>query len=862
MHGSMKIFHFGSSAAVKQARPVSAAKAITATTLTSSWQTSSADVSRRLCLWTEPASLSFDGAATMLFRCYGTSPTWGQTQQSSSFWHHNLPNHILGALSAEGTGSNWTHKDWKTIQEVYRRGRSEVHKQDIDNIIDHVSVGIQLLDRMAEQDRLNMTNRAPDKDNGLPFSKDKAILADPWVLWAWGKAAVEEIVYNNQYTTSSLLSSTRLPSSSEMLERIERYLEAKIFAWDPQILSWVLDVWQAEQASLPGGGVGTAPSAKEATKLVERITHEYSIHRPIDKYVVTRLLQILGQKKNQQQYNAPEQANALVEQLQKYAEQREESTSDNHDTDAKNYQLDAHVYSAWAHVWAESKRADAGLQALRILKEAQQDGAAASSEVLYNTVLHALCRSGGDATVLDQAQMLWEELLALKLPVTAASWAPLLRARVQQEHWRAAAQLWRSVERHPQKRLRPHKAARNGLYHALERHVRHWEPFFDNQLVLDQLPETVDWEQVAEQWKPMIESARKAPSHKSLAQALLFLDHLSLAAFREHPSWLVPATDIDYIVLAWRRLSRQKTTEEKATISLNAILRRVRKYQGIGFLRPGSDTLDWMIDGVSKVSSSPTDAAVAAESLLDIAVEDCQYDVNHPDFFQKKPVVRLMQMWASTPEAREAVEAIWEKLQKWYKESGGRKNLEPDEDVYTAILRAWATSSSTTAEETAERALQLWKARLEQAQRKKNGSSPSVMFSFLVAKALAEAGKPQETEALVTKVMNLCQSRSDLDFVSLLVLAHCRAGNPSKAEAFIDEMERRFKDGECSAHFRPSNLSFNILMSSYAEHEEIRDAKNVLERMSQLSTNEPEREIHPIKATWQMYLNSLKRLGK
>ena len=58
----------------------------------------------------------------------------------------------------------------------------------------------------------------------------------------------------------------------------------------------------------------TSDSTTKVLELIQDVTQNYAPHRPIDKYIVTRVLQIIAQAKGN-----PDQGSALVGKLQDLA---------------------------------------------------------------------------------------------------------------------------------------------------------------------------------------------------------------------------------------------------------------------------------------------------------------------------------------------------------------------------------------------------------------------------------------------------------------------------------------------------------------------------------------------------------------
>eukprot|EP00977_Amphora_coffeiformis_P004676 scaffold1001_cov169-Amphora_coffeaeformis.AAC.23 len=724
------------------------------------------------------------------------------SSSSTCFWQANLPRKIFSMQHHQAAEEEWNDKDWQQVCQVYRRGRSVLYPHGLTN--DTVEQGLQLFDRIADKlISIQPSNQHVDENNNSNNTKPP-LLDDPWLVSAWRNVAVEE--------------AERIPypvareNLQHMIQRIDRYVERGILAWNPHMLIWILDAWQAMRSSCHRND--PPPPAEQALELVQQLTRDYAADRPASKYVITRLLQYLAQDKVN-----PDRANALVHQYLRQQEQlppplnAEQQQQQQHD---ELNSLDDHAYTAWVHVWNVSNRKDSGTQALQILRRAQKDQCA-KGIVLYDIVLHALCRSNDTV----QSAILWQELQALNLPVTADTWHPLLQAYLRTPAWRHALQLWRACQAHVKTNVCPHRTARNTLTKTLERDLQQWDVFSlphgqDDSMYL---PDRIDnWDRVAEEWHVRIQAIResnKNPSHVTLAAALSFLDNLCLAAFLEPPSWTVSA-------------------------------------------RGGA--LDFLMDGIAKSSSlSPTEVAWTAESLLEDVVEDCEHDVHHPDFINKLPLLRLIKMWSETPESPAAAEVVWERLWRWYEESGGNKRFYPDENFYKALLRAWMVSSTRTPQETAQRAFQLWQQRVEQA-----GQKPSVEFSHQVATALAEAGDVESTKSLVNEVIESYRSgktheRKDLDFVSLLILAKCRSGQLLGAAQTLDDLERLSRQSS-DPFIRPSNFCYNTLLEELAEGDEIGNALAVLKRMAELASTdstEPNRKIHPSVSSWMTFLVAL-----
>jgi pentatricopeptide repeat protein len=622
---------------------------------------------------------------------------------------------------------------------------------------------------------------------------------------------------------------TTLMGSDEMMARMLVYLEANLWEWSPHAVMWILDVTKSEMAS-------SCNDWEKVPAMVAQLTINYAADRPLDVHLTTRLLQSWAASGRP---DAPEQAMALVEHLK-----------------ASATVLDAHVYAALVHVWAKSGRADAGIQAMHLLWQGQQQGASFSTPVMvYNSVIHALCKSAtlDNDEPLVQAHSLLEELLSLSkdLKPDTATYTPLLKAYLYRQDWRAAVDLWRRMSKRPEERLRPHWAAHKVMRKALERHKRHGgggdDTMDDAESAFHELP--VDWQVVAEEWKGIMTICREKPTPTSLANALEYLDDLSLAsAFGKYaPHWKIPVKDMDFLIDLWRRTGRRKVT-------LRSMLWRARKYQGIELLHPGNRVLDWMMEALGQVSETPTAAARAAESLLNLAVEDCQYDVHHRDFVNKLPVTRLIRLWAVTPEAPEAAEVVWGHLQEWYVQSGERSNLRPDDLVYGALVRAWDRAEPS---EKAHRAWQLWQERLET----QPDSPPGIMLYQVVANTLAQAGRVSKTEQLVAQVIRSYidgdkRLRPNEKLIAALVMAHCRAGQPREALKALAAMEARFGETGDRA-YQPNVQCYNILLNAFAEQGDLDEVQAVLTRMLELAAAEPNRNIHPDIVTWNSYLKSL-----
>lgn len=796
---------------------------------------------------------------------------YGATTASSAchFWETNLPTKIFSTAAATAAphratdADEWDDDDWQQIYRVYRRGRSVLYPHSLTT--DNVERGLQLLDRMAEQ---VLISRRPDHpidgdDNHNNERKKIPMLDDPWLLRAWRDVAVDRADWIPHEAAWDDLQRT--------IQRIDRYIEQGVLAWNPHLLTWMLDAWEAlsyHHYHHDNNKNNPPLLAEQALGLVQTLTRDYAADRPAVKYVITRLLKYLADTKAN-----PDLANALIHRYLLQHEQlpqRQQSSlryPEQEHGDNGLDTMDDHAYTAWVHVWAVSNRKDAGTQALEILRLAQKDQCA-KGIALYDTVLHALCRSNDTV----QSAILWQELQALNLPVTADTWHPLLQAYLRTQAWRQALQLWRACQTHVKTNVRPHRTARNSLTKTLERDLQQWEnfPLSQNSDVnhnIMYLPDRINnWDRVAAEWHTHIEAIResiKSPSHIRLVAALSFLDRLCLAAFFEPPPWTVSASDTDAIVDYYKRLPkasvqlRRKQMQHEPNVTLNRIVRSLRKYQGIGLVRPGGGALDFLMDGLSKASSlSPTEAAWTAENLLNDVVEDCEHDVHHPDFINKVPLLRMIKLWSETPESPSAAEAVWERLWRWYEQSGGDKRFNPDENFYKALLRAWMVSPTSAPRETAERALQLWQARGEQI-----GKSPSIEFCHQVTTALAEAGDVESTESLVNEAIQSYRSgethmREDLDFVSLLILSKCRGGQLSEAAQTLDDLELRSRKNS-DPTIQPSNLSYNTLLAEYSEGDEIGNALALLNRMVELAFTEPERKIHPSVSSWMTFLIAL-----
>lgn len=760
--------------------------------------------------------------------------------QSSTYWKEKLP-HVFAPAAFNNSDNQesqkecWTEEQWKEAETVYRLGRTQYHP-DVDGV-QFVKDGLVFLDCTALERRKARVRYLQSKTTTTTASLSPSfgvVFHDPWLLRAWRQVVVAQHEDHNDNATANHDDS--ILSHSAMAQNLEEYLETGIFAWDARLLQWIVDAWQATAAN-------NNHNPNDLLRLIDQVTLNYSPHRPLNKFVVMRVLQILAPHR---QY--AEQATALVQKLQ------ETAALFPNDSDV---QVDLQLYAAWAHVWAASRRKDAGVQALQILRQAQKENQIGI--VLYNTVLHALCASR-DVASIEQAHVLWREMSELDLRgITAETWTPLFRARLERQEWRAAVRLWRFARKHRKDNVRPHFVARQSLERVLQYHAGHWQKFLDNNndnAMPEVLPQRVDWRIIGQEWEMVAKEFRQTRSYKSLAQAFLFLDQISLAAVVETPSWAIPTTDMEEMMTIQRRLHNQRKRQD---VSLDAILTRLRKYQGIGLLRPGSTTLDWMIMAVEKVSQSPMEAAVAAQTFLDETVEDFQYDVRHPDFINKVPVTRLINLWAQTPESTEAAEVVWETLWGWYNKSGEKANLKPDDDGYMALISAWKSSTKKSRDDTARRVWQLWLDRVEQL--KGTRSQPTIELYHQVATVMAEAGKVEETEALVSEVLDGCSTgrmkfRKDIDFVALRVLALCQSGNSADAFKILLELEKGSATHQTPVVL-PSSLCYDIVLTGFAKEGQFEIATKVLDHVVGTNLADQTRNIRPSESSWRTLLTAL-----
>ena len=732
--------------------------------------------------------------------------------ETSSSWKEASPRLIF----AEDSGARgWKRADWEKAKRIYRLGRPKLSTGMDQNDLED---GVWLIMKMIKE-RIK---------NGHVLKSDKAsetVLDDPWLLNAWSQF----IVYKAASDPASIPPSL---SYEAMIRQTERCLGLGILAWNPLIITWILDALEASKVS---------PDAM--LDISKNLTLNHSTSRPINKYVVTRMLKLLAAGSEK----APETASELVGHLRRLSLLTF--------TDS-NHQLDVHVYSAWVNVWVQSGRPDSGMQALKILQQAQQDGHVTMA--LYNTVMTALCRSH-DAVGIKHAQILWKELLKLELPVTAVTWTPLFQEYLHRKEWRKAVELWRSVSNHQKTNVRPHHIARDILHKFLERDVMSWKSTLEN--TPQSVPESLNWNRVADQWESLVKEAQDFPSHLSLARALLLLDFVSLAALEKSDHWKVPSVDMDKLIMIWRRLSRRQRNKGGFSVSQSSLLNRLQKYQGIGLLQPAAFTLDWMIEYIGK-TKSPSEAAELALKMMDLAVEDCNNNVHHPAFVDNRLVTRLIKLWGKRNDSLDVVEKVYDRLLGWYEQSGRRKNLEPDEDLFVATIRAMMSSSGLNSEATAERAAMFW--RFHQKQLEQSGKHrPSVDFRHIVATALAEAGRVDETKEIVTEIVDMYMNgkvsiRKDLDFLALIILAHCRAGPEGSLNARkeLQLMEDRYKSsGE--AALQPSSLCYDHLLLSLSGQGNAAVALQCLYDMVDLTSANTKRKLAPSRESWKAVSKAL-----
>lgn len=773
--------------------------------------------------------------------------------EPATSWLDNLHPNILQVADNNNNNEPRSADDWQRIRQAYRQGRASLFSNGL--TAEKVRQALHFCDSLADElsSPLSASRLPPDDDD------DEPLLDDPWVFLAWRHVIVEQI--EHQSVPTDIL----WDELQATVQRIDRYVETGVLAWQPILVSWVLDIWQQQRHASHASHEHM--DAEQALTLVQQLTHDYAPERPVDNIVLTRLLRYMAHAKSD-----PEQANALVQQYLRQQQQAQGVRNGEREEDEEEPSiLDFQAYTAWVHVWSVSSRRDAGLQALQILGQAQRDERI-PGRVVYHKVLTTLCQSNN---TIQAAEILWKELQDLNmLSVTADTWHPLLQAYLRTQAWRQAARLWRSCAVHAKDNVRPNRTARNTLFKTLERERRQGlvnaPPQQQEQQKEDVLPAHIeDWHRVQRAWQKMVDTLQRHkqdPSHTVLATALTFLDRHCLAAMEEpSPPWIASASDMDVLVNFYKRLPKRggqsRNQQQQPVVALNRMLRSLRKYHGIGLARLRWEALDFLMEGIAKTSGkagvlSSTEAALAAESLLEEVLEDCNNDVRHPDFVNKVPFLRLIKMWSETPESPGAVEAVWERLWDLYIQSGGSKRLNPDENFYKALLRAWNTSTSCTPQETAQRALELWQNRLEHVVK-----TPSIEFRHTVTKALAEGGNVEATESMVNEAIEAFRSgethvRHDLDFVSLLILAQCRAGLHFEALQTLNDLERRSQTNN-DPLVQPNSLCYNTMLTELANEQKVGDALALLNLMAEMASAAPQRKIEPSASSWMSIFEAL-----
>jgi len=258
--------------------------------------------------------------------------------------------------------------------------------------------------------------------------------------------------------------------------------------------------------------------------------------------------------------------------------------------------------------------------------------------------------------------------------------------------------------------------------------------------------------------------------------------------------------------------------------------------------RPNSVTLSALCNAWAR--SGRSDAASRTLNLLDRAEK---IDHLRPNAIVYSTLLDCLAKTRSKAATR-AAEGVLNRMEQLYQ--SGKDEARPDASAYANLINCYTKSEHPRA---SRRALDLLRDAEQQYEKGNVSMKPTQLLYSAVLQALAKSssveGAKKAEELLRRKLYVRARPKMTTLHFNAVMDGWARAGTPDgpeKAEAILDEMRRRFEQGDLEV--KPSTRSFNAVLLAWKNSKDPaapKRAEAVLKQMNEMFTESGDESVKP-----------------